>query len=49
VEVDYLPNIDETVKKKYGFEVDRHDVVFSGICLKCKKPKNKPHIESMRR
>lgn len=32
-----ITDIDKTVQSKYGFQVDEHDIVFSGLCLKCKK------------
>jgi len=35
VDVDYPKEMDEEVRQKYGFQVDKHDVVFSGICPKC--------------
>jgi len=35
VDVESLASIDETVRQKYGFQVDEHDVVFRGICKKC--------------
>jgi len=37
VDIGYIADINETVKGKYGVRVDGHDVVFSGICLKCLK------------
>ncbi|MCL2129902.1 MAG: transcriptional repressor [Treponema sp.] len=37
VEIEYLKGIDGKIKEKYGFKVDRHDVVFTGVCLKCNK------------
>lgn len=36
VSIEYLVGINDAVEGKYGFQVDAHDVVFSGICLKCK-------------
>ena len=39
VEIEYLEGINGSIEKKYGFEVDRHDVVFTGVCLKCKRTK----------
>ena len=41
VEIDYPDGINGSIQEKYGFEVDRHDVVFTGLCLKCKKAKKK--------
>ena len=35
VDVDYPKEMDETVRQKYGFQVDGHDIVFWGICPKC--------------
>jgi len=37
VDMEYLAGINDTVQGKYGFHVDEHDVVFSGICDKCGK------------
>jgi len=36
VDIDYLAGINNIVQKKYSIQVDEHDVIFSGICLKCK-------------
>ena len=36
VDIEYLAGINDTVQGKYGFQVDEHDVVFFGICPKCK-------------
>ena len=36
VEVDYFESLDELVRKKYGFLVDEHNVMFSGICISCR-------------
>jgi len=36
VDIDYLIGINDTVQGKYGVQVDKHDVIFSGVCLKCK-------------
>jgi len=41
VDIDYLADINDAVQSKYGVQVDEHDVVFSGICLKCKMIKRK--------
>ena len=37
VEIEYYEGINRKMEEKYGFQVQRHDVVFTGICLKCKK------------
>jgi len=37
VDMGYLAGINETIEKKYNFQVDEHDVVFRGICVKCGK------------
>jgi len=37
VDIEYLAAINDQVHGKYGVQVDEHDVVFSGTCLKCKK------------
>ena len=35
VDIPYLADIDETVRQKFGFVVDKHDMIFSGTCSKC--------------
>lgn len=35
VELDDPAGIDEMVRRKYGFQVDAHDIVFRGLCSKC--------------
>ena len=37
VEMKYLSNIDDEIQEKYNFQVDKHDVVFTGVCMKCKR------------
>jgi len=37
VEMEYLGGIDDSVEQKYGMKVDKHDVVFTGICFGCEK------------
>ena len=37
VDIDYMQGINEKVEEKHGFQVDKHDIVFKGVCLKCKK------------
>jgi len=45
--VGYLTDLNDMVKEKYGYRVERHDVVFSGVCLECAnsaaEPKVAPH------
>jgi len=36
VDIDYLVGINDTVQGKYGVRVDEHDVIFTGVCPKCK-------------
>ena len=35
VDTEFVTEINEAVQQKYGFQVDRHDIVFAGTCLKC--------------
>ena len=35
VDIEYLQGINESVQAKYGFQVDEHDVIFTGICPQC--------------
>jgi len=37
VDLEYITGINDAVQIKYGVQVDEHDVVFSGACLKCSK------------
>ena len=37
VDIEYSDVIDETVRQTHAFQIDEHDIVFSGICPKCKK------------
>ena len=37
VDMDYLSGINELIQSTYGFQVDEHDVIFKGICPKCRK------------
>jgi len=39
VEIEHLMDINGIIQNKYGYQVDKHDLVFSGLCLKCKKLK----------
>ena len=34
VDIAYIDGINDTVRAKYGLQVDQHDVIFSGICPK---------------
>ena len=36
VDIDYLDGINEKVQEKHGFQVDEHDIIFKGVCPKCK-------------
>jgi len=36
VEVEYLTDINNEVQIKYGVNVEEHDLLFSGVCMKCK-------------
>ena len=45
VDIERLERIDSEVQEKYGFCVDRHDVVFSGTCLECQSNKELPASE----
>ena len=37
VDMEYIGGINNIVQEKYGFQVDEHNVNFSGICTKCSK------------
>lgn len=40
IDIDYLSDINAAVQNRYGFQVDEHDVIFRGVCPKCKKEGN---------
>ena len=42
VDMDYISGINDAVQRAYGFQVDEHDVLFKGICPKCKQVKAIP-------
>jgi Fe2+ or Zn2+ uptake regulation protein len=35
VEIPYLRDMELAASRKYGFEIQSHDIVFNGICNKC--------------
>ena len=35
MDIEYLAGLDKDAREKYGLDVDRHDVIFTGVCLKC--------------
>jgi len=35
LEIDYLDGIDDAVREKHGISIDRHDLVFTGVCSDC--------------
>ncbi|MDD4085004.1 MAG: transcriptional repressor [Acholeplasmataceae bacterium] len=36
----YQPQLDETAANAYGYNVDSHDIVFSGLCPACRTVSN---------
>jgi len=40
IDIEYLEKINETVQEKYGLQIEEHDIIFKGICPKCKNNKN---------
>jgi len=39
VDINYVDGINEAVQKKYGFQVDEHDIIFRGTCPQCGRNK----------
>jgi len=37
IDIGYLEGINEKVQEKYGFQIYEHDILFKGICQKCKR------------
>ena len=35
IDIEYLADINSKVKGKYGFQIDEHELVFRGLCVKC--------------
>ena len=35
VDIEYLAGVNDAVQNKYGVRVQKHDMVFSGVCQKC--------------
>jgi len=35
VDIGYIAGIDGAVHEKYGFDIEKHDVIFTGLCPKC--------------
>ena len=35
VDIEHFAGVNDIVREKYGFQVDGHEVVFTGVCLKC--------------
>ena len=36
VNMEYIKDLEKLIKKDNGFEFTSHDIIFSGICTKCK-------------
>ena len=36
MDIRFLARINEAVQEKYGVQADEHDIVFSGVCRRCK-------------
>ena len=36
IDIHYLAGINDEVEQKYNFQIDEHDVIFRGICSKCR-------------
>jgi Fur family peroxide stress response transcriptional regulator len=43
VEIDYVSGLNDAVHEKYSFQVDEHNIVFSGVCKKCGKTARSPY------
>jgi Fe2+ or Zn2+ uptake regulation protein len=35
IHIEYLVGINEIAEQKYGFKIDSHDIVFTGVCQHC--------------
>ncbi len=36
VDMEYIKNLEKTIKNQHGFEFSGHDIMFKGICPRCK-------------
>ncbi len=36
VEMEFITDLEKSIKDTHGFEISGHDIVFKGICLECK-------------
>ncbi|MEW4412805.1 transcriptional repressor [Clostridium sp. AN503] len=37
VDMEYIPNLEQSVRDAHGFSFTGHDIVFKGICPECKR------------
>lgn len=37
MDMEYIADLEKTIKNTHGFEVSGHDLLFKGICFKCQK------------
>ena len=37
VDMDYMKDLEKTIKNTHGFEFTSHDIIFKGICPDCNK------------
>lgn len=38
VDMEYIANLEQSIRDTHGFEFTGHDIVFRGICPECKQP-----------
>jgi Fe2+ or Zn2+ uptake regulation protein len=41
VEMDYMQGLEKQIKAAHGFEINGHDIMFSGICPECRNARGK--------
>ena len=37
VEMDYIKDLERSIKDAHGFDISGHDIMFKGVCPKCKE------------
>ena len=37
VEMDYIENLEQSIKDAHGFVISGHDIMFKGVCPKCRE------------
>ena len=47
VEMEYIADIENSIPDRHGFEIISHDIIFSGICPRCRERSSNSSLPSM--